>query len=240
METSQATETKQSNRSWRKYILEFLSIFIAVVSAFALNNWNENRRDNEAESKILSEILNGLEKDKEDVAVNIMGHRYGIKSCDFWRKIFDGEQPNLDTLENYYSVLTRDFISIQNRSGYETLKSKGFELIRNDTLREKIISLYEFDYQILEKLEEEYTEMKFYENYFEEFNEVLAPHFIYDDQANLSSMSLPLNIDDIKKKLLHSYLYKIKVNRKFILDFYEEVDVKIENLMEEIEDELNL
>ena len=42
-----------------KYTFEFLSIFIAVISAFALNNWNDNRRDRLAENKILTEIYNG-------------------------------------------------------------------------------------------------------------------------------------------------------------------------------------
>lgn len=31
--------------NWKKYGIEFLSIFIAVIAAFALNNWNDNRRD---------------------------------------------------------------------------------------------------------------------------------------------------------------------------------------------------
>ncbi|MCC7526191.1 MAG: hypothetical protein IT250_15280 [Chitinophagaceae bacterium] len=31
--------------NWGKYAFEFLSIFIAVVSAFALENWGQERRD---------------------------------------------------------------------------------------------------------------------------------------------------------------------------------------------------
>ena len=49
--------------SWKKYVFETLSIFIAVVSAFALNNWNLNRRDRVAEKEILIEVKNGIEND---------------------------------------------------------------------------------------------------------------------------------------------------------------------------------
>ena len=49
--------------NWRKLGIEFLSILIAVTSAFGLNNWNENRRDYLASNKILAEISNGLTKD---------------------------------------------------------------------------------------------------------------------------------------------------------------------------------
>ncbi|WP_417612232.1 hypothetical protein [Owenweeksia hongkongensis] len=59
----QEPQNKPRPNSWRKNGFEFLSIFIAVVSAFALNNWNENRRDAHSENKILMEIYNGLEKD---------------------------------------------------------------------------------------------------------------------------------------------------------------------------------
>ena len=153
------------NLNWKKYTFEFLSIFIAVVTAFALNNWNDNRRDDKAESKILSEILNGLKKDIEDVKVNVVGHEMGIRACTFWRGIFTNTASDTDSLKQYYFILTRDFVSVQNTSGYETLKSKGLELIKNDSLRMEIISLYEYDYKTLMKLEEEYKELQFEKNY---------------------------------------------------------------------------
>jgi hypothetical protein len=78
----------------------------------------------------------------------------------FWRKVFTNEATNLDSVRQYYFLLTRDFVSIQSTSGYETLKSKGLELIKNDSLRTKIISLYEYDYKTLTQVEEEYNELQ--------------------------------------------------------------------------------
>ena len=40
-----------------KFLLEFLSIFIGVFAAFALDNWNEDRKDHITEMSILQEIL---------------------------------------------------------------------------------------------------------------------------------------------------------------------------------------
>lgn len=74
-------------KNWKKYTLEFLSIFIAVISAFALNNWNDNRKDRESEQKFLIEISNGLTKDLEDVKSNKYGHEIGIKSVDFFKDL---------------------------------------------------------------------------------------------------------------------------------------------------------
>ena len=38
-------------KNWGKYTIEFFSIFIAVVTAFALNNWNDNRKADNSEKK---------------------------------------------------------------------------------------------------------------------------------------------------------------------------------------------
>lgn len=223
----------------RKYLYEFLSIFIAVISAFALNNWNDARRDNHAQTKILTEIFYGLEKDIEDVKSNVGGHNAGIKACKFWRRVFTNTVTNVDTIQQYYNILTRDFVSIQNTSGYETLKSKGLELIDNDSLRTQIISLYEYDYKTLMKLEESYFELQFQENYFKEINGVIAPHFSYDQKGNIIGMELPLTLSTAERNILLSYLWKIQANRNFILQSYDEIERKITELREMIEDELD-
>lgn len=222
----------------RKYAFEFLSIFIAVVAAFALDNWNDNRRDSHAESKILTEIVNGLEKDIDDVNINVAGHEEGIESCKYWRKLFRNETVNLDSLQQYYFLLTRDFVSIQNTSGYETLKSRGLELIQNDSLRTQLIALYEYDYQTLLKLEEGYSELQFQENYFKALNTLVAPKFQYDAKGNIAGMTLPHNFSKADVNILLSYLWKIQINRRFILVSYKDVKNKIGELKEAIEEEL--
>ena len=106
---------------------------------FALNNWNDNRRDRIAENKILTEISIGLEKDLEDIKLNAEGHKFGIKACNYFRKMASQQDVNYDSSLYHNFNLTRDFISIKNIAGYETLKSRGLELIQNYSLRQCII-----------------------------------------------------------------------------------------------------
>ncbi len=230
---------KMKFENWTQYGFEFLSIFIAVISAFALNNWNENRRDAHSENKILIEISNGLEKDLEDIKLNKGGHESGIIACNYFREAFAGKEVKVDSLMIHYFNLTRDFVSIQNIAGYETLKSRGLELINNDSLRLKIISLYEYDYNILRKLEEEYSEMQFQESYFKEINESLAPHFKIDENGMIIGIDLPLKLPARERKVLMLYLWKIQSNRMFILQFYDEVKKKIKDVRENIENEIS-
>jgi len=225
-------------KSWKKNGFEFLSIFIAVISAFALNNWNDNRRDARSENKILTEISNGLEKDLDDIKLNVSGHQYGIYACNYFRKAIAGKYIKTDSLMFHYRNLTRDFVSIQNTAGYETLKSKGLELISNDSLRLKIISLYEYDYNTLRKLEEEYSEMQFQENYFKEINEELAPNFNIDSNGIITGIHQPLKIQENKTNKLLLYLWKIQSNRIFILQYYHEIEKTIGEVREHINNEI--
>ena len=223
----------------RKYTFEFLSIFIAVISAFALNNWNDNRNNRNAQDKILSEISNGLEKDLEDVRQNIFGHKLGINAAQYFRRIIANDSVAQDSLFPYYFNLCRDFISVQNTSGYETLKSKGLELIENDLLRTKIISLYEYNYNTLRKFEEEYYEMQFHRNYYQDINRIISPYFIINDEKNLVGMDLSLELSIEDEKLLLSHLWRIVNNRSFVLQYYIDVESKIVELRKDIQKELD-
>jgi hypothetical protein len=225
-------------KKWNKYIFEFLSIFLAVIFAFALNNWNGNRKDRYAENKILSEINIGLARDLKDIKENKSGHKIGLKAVNYFTRAIANKPVSKDSLLIYYFSLTRDFISIQNISGYETLKSKGLELIQNDSLRSEIISIYEYDYNTLRKLEENYYELQFHENYFKEINYILSQNLQFNQDKQITGINIPLELEKDKEKLILTYLWQIQSNRNFILRYYNEVENKIKELKSKIENEL--
>lgn len=219
---------------WQKYLFEFACIFVAVVSAFTLNNWNDHKNSRNAEDKILKEIRSGLVKDLKDVDDNIRGHELGIKAINYFRDAIANKPIANDSFRMYYFTLTRDFISIQNTSGYETLKSRGLELIQDDTLRTDIISLYEYEYNTIRKLEEEYHENQFQENYFHPINNILSKSFTINEKFKVSGLELPLKISKDEETLLLSYLWKIEMNRNFTKENYHQTRLKIVRLMEKI------
>jgi len=228
------------NSLWITYGVEFLSVFLAVILAFALSNWNEGRKSRTAENKILTEIYYGLEKDLEDVNINKYGHEMGIKAAAYFKRLVSGQDVDQDSFMRKYIDLTRDFISIQNTTGYEALKSRGLELIQNDTLRKKVTSLYEYDYNILQKWEEEYHEAQFQENYFHKVNAILAPYLLFDNEGNLMGVRSPIQLSERERNAILSYLFKIEVNRRLILSYYPSVQENIKKLRKAIEEYLNM
>jgi hypothetical protein len=231
---------KKYNRSWKRYGFEFLSIFIAVLSAFALNNWNDQRKSELAEKKILLEISQGLEKDLLDITTNEYGHQTGIAACRYFRLLLKNEAIANDSSAFYYAQLTRDFISMQNLSGYETLKSRGLELISNDSLRKQIIQLYEYQYTIIRKLEEQYAEGQFHQSYHEQLSDLLAGKFVFNEQGKLKRIQQPLALNEIAGQKLLMILWKIEFNRQFALNEYALVRSQISQLQKAISLELDL
>lgn len=229
---------KQKLEILKKYGFEFLTIFIGVFAAFALDSWNENRKDSATEIKILAEINNGLSQDIKDIGINVQGHKAGLYAADYFRKLVLNTQLQHDSLPFYYFNLLRDFISVQNISGYETLKSKGLEIITDDSLRTEILALYENDYNSLKKLEENYAELQFFKNYHNDFNSSIAPNFLIDQNGNINGINYPLQLTEKEKKVLLVDLWKISTNRVFMLRNYNEVENKIIKLQKRIEQEL--
>jgi hypothetical protein len=222
----------------KKFGFEFLSIFIGIFAAFALDNWNDNRKDKNTEIKILAEINSGLKQDIKDINLNESGHNYGLQATFYFRELVLNKQTNRDSFGFHYFNLLRDFISVQNNSGYETLKSKGLEIITNDSLRTEILSLYENDYNTLRKLEESYAELQFHTAYYHEINKMIAPNLILDKNGKITGINHPLKLKEDDKKNLLLDLSNIKYNRTFIIACYEDVKNKILKLQSHLEREL--
>jgi hypothetical protein len=229
---------ENTKENFKKYFSEFALIFISVILAFALTEWSSNQGKKISEEKIFLEILNGLKKDSLDLIGNIEAHKNGVTACNYWRRVITEGKANKDSLILNYFLLTRNVICVQNISGYETLKSKGLETIENDTLRSKIINLYEFNYQIMKKFEEDYKENQFFANYFFRINDKIAPNLIFDSTGNIVDIALPLKLTSAEKNILLSYLWKIQMSRSEREYSGKSLKKKINSLHQEIVDQM--
>lgn len=228
-----------SKVNWGKYILEFLSIFIAVVSAFALSNWNDNRKSELSEQKILTEIKNGIEKDNKDFEGNIYGHTLSLRANEVFRDLINNQPISQDSIRFYYVALFRDYSPIVNRSGYESLKEAGLKTIANDSLRLQIISLYDYHYGIVAILDNVH-EMQSFENYFAKINNHLHPYMEFNENGNLINIKSPRGLGSSGKKEILSYLWRLENNRKYKIGKYRSIIEVMKKVKKSVENEISL
>ncbi len=72
--------------------------FCHVLSAFSLNDWNEDRKARITEISILNELITGLSSDSSSLDFNIAQHNQAIKSCEIVLKA-------LNEVEEYHDSL---------------------------------------------------------------------------------------------------------------------------------------
>ena len=219
----------------KNYFLEFITVLFAVISAFGLNNWNETRKNRISEEKILREIRVGLARDLEDIEENIERHKNSILAAELYSNALKNIPIPRDSISFAHFRVITDIIIMQNISGYEVLKSKGLEIIENDALRTQLISLYEYDYNFMYRVEEKFHETQFHMQYSETFRNLLAPSYVFDEHGEITNVSIPLVLTHKDKQLLMLILRELKHQRKWSIHVCKRTAESIESLMKSID-----
>ncbi len=225
----------KSRNPLSRFVLEIFSIFLGVTIAFLANHWNEQRKEKLIERKTLREISIELKSDIGDIRNNVNGHRLGIDAVSLFQRYVRGEAVDYDSLSINFERLYRDYISITNTTAYETLKSRGIEIVSNDQLRADIVELYDFAYEIIQKLEEEYYPAQFHKNYFDDISAYFQDYM--EIQGDNIRFTKPHRGKPDQKLLL--ILREIKQWRLFNITSYEQTEEKIIKLIADIETELS-
>ncbi|MCE7993341.1 MAG: hypothetical protein HEP71_15250 [Roseivirga sp.] len=225
----------KSRRSVSRFVLEIFSIFLGVTIAFLANHWNEQRKERIIERKTLKEISIELKSDIRDIRGNIMGHKLAIEAVNVFQRYNHGEVVAYDSLNIYFDRLYRDYISITNTTAYETLRSRGIEIISNDQLRADIVELYDFAYEIIQKLEEDYYPAQFHRNYFNDISEYYKKYMEIEGD-DIRFIKPHQGKPDPKMLLI---LREIKQWRLFNIASYEQTEEKIIKLIQDINTELD-
>ena len=131
--------------NWIKYGFETFVIIIGILGAFALNNWNENRKNSNLERKLLIELVSNLETNIESLNASNVRNFNQIRGIDSLIYHFDNSTSN-NSLRSFFSGSI--YISTLNLSyaSFESMKTIGFEIVNDDQIRLSIINLFEISY----------------------------------------------------------------------------------------------
>lgn len=220
----------------KKYLLyaigEILIVMIGILIALQINNWNANLNLSRTEIEILKQMKNNLRTDLADVGWNIDYLNTRKNANRIVLKSLKNPDNYSDTLKLYYANIYNalPFFS-NNTSAFENLKSIGFNIIKNDSLRIKITELYSNKYNYLLKLEK---------NYYYNFHTIVQPLVISNiitDTLNISAK--PINLSELSMN--HKFKTAIEENigwMRIVTTVYVNIEEEIATLINQIDSEI--
>ena len=229
-----------TENKFSKYLLyafgEIALVMIGILLAIQVNNWNEENKTRKEESKILSEIKLALKNDLKYIDANIWTHRRGKRNLTIIKEQFQLKKTTNDSLNFFYYSLLFTNTSDITTGPFETLKSKGFDLISNDTLRNKILFYYEqtAKYDLDKEL---FLSKKFTVEYCTKLFNTVA-WFSNSDSFKMNEI-IPNDLESLKNDKVFLNLLNTKIDElNAQTHIKKEAKEEIQNLLKLIDDEL--
>ncbi|MEZ2414518.1 DUF6090 family protein [Muriicola sp. E247] len=226
-----------------KYLLyaigEVLLVVIGILIALQLNNQNELRKQRIVEINILEGIRKDILMDTIDLNSNIRGHRFRIETDSFLTNhILNKKELDKNFISNLNYITVANSFIILHDSHFQEAKLKGLSIISNETLRDDINNLYEFDYELLPLLVNDTESL----NYSNALTREIGPYFGYDStgvtMTNSSYKEFLENSDNILYHINRSkgdksqLLYMHEITLEAALKVAESIKKEIEALKE--------
>ena len=216
-----------------KYAIgEIILVVLGILIALQINNWNEEMKNKQLETKILLEIKKGLNKDLSDITYNIEWHESVLRSQDIVVKWLSSNEPHVDSLNVHFSILSAFSVFLSREGPYENLKQVGYSLISNDSLRSQIMNVYEYDYPYYKAQTSTYRDLAI------EFVTSINPNRFKSYEF---SGSEPINIKNINAD--SEYYYHVKTirnyNEYFLNGSLNKVQKEVEKTINMVEKELS-
>ncbi len=139
----------QNNTSkYLKYAIgEIFLVVIGILIALQINNLNEQRKINTQEKKLLAELANNLDENLTLFEEFITIQTERIHLADSILNHFKNNTATESLSKIFSPLIWNDNLNL-SFSTFETIKTIGFDLIKNDQIRRDIIELFEVTYPV--------------------------------------------------------------------------------------------
>lgn len=125
---------------------EVILVVIGILIALQINSSYQQSLTKKLEIKYLKEMQGNLIFDLKDIEFNIEFNESRRRSNEAVLYHLTNDLTYHDSLDYHLSNLVFTTRSLPNMGAYESLKSKGLEIISNDSLRANMTYVYSFSY----------------------------------------------------------------------------------------------
>jgi hypothetical protein len=223
----------------KKYTLyavgEITLVVVGILIALSINNWNEDRIKREVEVKMLKELEIALNHDIRNIKINISSYERGNRSLNLIRDELYSSHPYHDSLSVHFSRSLFNNSVAPKVGPYETLKSKGLDLISNDSIRQKIIGIYEVSYKYyLDKPKDQFISESFFQEYCVSFFNTVS--WRNDSDVKLKPLDFEALKNDQKyKTLINTRIDQTQLASRFLASILGDTEELKTNITDEIQ-----
>jgi hypothetical protein len=141
---------KNKTGKYLKYAIgEIILVVIGILIALSINNWNEARKTRLIEFELLQNIQSDLIESKKSIDKMLQSNSNQIALYKQLQYRIKNDLPETENLNSTFGKIPTWSTPYLNYSAYETLKTKGVDLIQNDSLTNDIINIYDNEFAYL-------------------------------------------------------------------------------------------
>ena len=135
-------EQNKTGKYFKYAIGEIILVVVGILIALWLNNLNLKSQQRIEEINILKGLKKDFQEDIIDFKLNINAYKDISSSVDLVLNSLESSAIYNDSLDYYFSGTITWPRSIINKNSFDVLKSKGLDLISNDSLRNEILNFH--------------------------------------------------------------------------------------------------
>jgi len=163
-----------------KYAIgEIVLVMIGILLALQVNNWNEQRKENQEIENVLLKIYSELQIGLNALGGDIFILQKGYQSTYKISESIQNNTPYDNSMILDFWFIKMDEYNLARQTGYEKLKSLGIDKLNNQKLENYLHGIYEQIYPRLSR------ELEFYPNINTYFSEYYLENFIYNSDMDL-------------------------------------------------------
>ncbi len=148
------------DNKFSKYLLyavgEILLVVIGILIALQVDSWNEDRKEKEFANKVLRDLSISVNQNIDNLRFNIHANETAIESGELIARVLDNDLPYHDSLDLHFSQAVGFSTPTLDNGAYESLKSYGLYLIKNDSIVKSLEILNNEWPEILVRRQEQY------------------------------------------------------------------------------------
>ncbi|HSR59702.1 MAG TPA: DUF6090 family protein [Robiginitalea sp.] len=148
-----------------KYLLyaigEIVLVMVGILLALQVNTWNEERKERALEQKVLLEIYRSIEKDTSSLNWEYQEFQNVLDAARLIVERLDSDAPYEARLDTAFALISNINVVEANYTAYDRLVSIGVDLVKNDSLRNGLVSFYDHS-RFLKRVENYYENSKYY------------------------------------------------------------------------------